>query len=1065
MDITVTMLGGFAVTVHGQRLDESEWRRRQAAALVKVLALTPSRTLHREQVMDSLWPELSVDAAAPRLHKAAHYARRALQLSESVVLAGDTVALFPAHDVQVDATVFEELATGALAARDRSAAVRAIDAYRGALLPHDVYEPWALEARGRLHMLYLDMLRLAESWDTLALVEPTDEDAHLHLIAGMAHRGEYRSALRQFERLERAMRTELGVGPSKAAIRVRDELRRVSVAPAVTPASDTGELVSSIATHGQRTAEPGGGVAAPPLIGRSSIQDRLTETMSIVESGHGRSVFLSGSAGVGKTALLSWLDRTATGRGWRVGNGVAAQVEGAWPYAPVLEAFADLCRRHPTLLDGLDDSMKTEIENGLSGREIAWTAQSGHQRLFVAAAELLRLAAAGAGTLLIIDDAHQADDASLRLLHYLARTTFAERALIAFGYRPNVPAALAQVRQSLDSHRSAVTHELSPLGRDDTLALVRRMSPASTDDSANSLWLVSAGSPFSVVELARKEADESHPAGESHTTTLTEEQIQICAAAAVLGMTFDTDEFLRVTGLPEDDAYGVLDAAVAQRLFVRTEIGYAFRHSMLRESLLNGLPPSRIRALHRQAATTLQELNGSPSRIGHHLVQAGEHAAAVAWMLRAAETSAALGANRDALAVLESVRAQAQGAELGRLLSLRADLLMAAADAGAVEAYSEALAAVVDPADSKRIRARLARAATFAGDLDTAMIALDGLTVDGSAGDPDLLLAQGNLALFRGDLDAAAVAASEARRRVTLWRPDDWQMFDLIALQGLIAHNRGEWFERLRLEMKSGAERPAFAARIFDSHLCVAEYLLYGPTPYPEVLELADELQATAERSGVLRAVAFATALRGETALLMGDLAKAAIELREAADLHHDIGSTAGEAHSLQRLAEVRLAQDDRGEANRLLRRALTLARFTSIAQHLLQRIYGTMISAAPDRFAARAIVDHADAALGKNDHCLFCVIMLALPAARACAEVGDLDDARHRLHQAEVSARMWEGTSWQASILETRSFLASAAGDDVSARDLRLSAADLFDASGQPLDAQRCRSELIPAG
>jgi ATP/maltotriose-dependent transcriptional regulator MalT len=73
----------------------------------------------------------------------------------------------------------------------------------------------------------------------------------------------------------------------------------------------------------------------------------------------------------------------------------------------------------------------------------------------------------------------------------------------------------------------------------------------------------------------------------------------------------------------------------------------------------------------------------------------------------------------------------------------------------------------------------------------------------------------------------------------------------------------------------------------------------------------------------VLRAVAFATALRGEAALLSGDLTLADMELTEAAELHHDIGSTAGEAHSLQRLAEVRLAQGDRAEAQQLLRRAL----------------------------------------------------------------------------------------------------------------------------------------------
>lgn len=388
----------------------------------------------------------------------------------------------------------------------------------------------------------------------------------------------------------------------------------------------------------------------------------------------------------------------------------------------------------------------------------------------------------------------------------------------------------------------------------------------------------------------------------------------------------------------------------------------------------------------------------------------------------------------------------------------------AGAHPGALDAYRNALAAVTDPAERSRLRARLARAATFAGDLETATIALDGLVTDGSAADTELLLARGNLALFQGDLNAAGAAASEARRRVTLGRPDEWQAFELITLQGLLAHNRGEWFERLRLELRSGVDRPALAARIFDSHLCVAEYLLYGPTPYPEVLELAASLRVTAERSGVLRAVAFATALRGETALLMGDLQLAETELHEAADLHRDIGSSAGEAHSLQRLAEVKLALGDRREANQLLHRALPLARFTNIANHLLQRIYGTMIVAAEDPAAAKAIVDHAEAALGITDQCPFCAIMLALPAARACADVGDLDDARRHMRQAERSAQMWEGTAWQASIRETQGHLAAVDGDLPAAQQLRRSAAELFEASGQPLDAERCRSSAAAA-
>ena len=61
-------------------------------------------------------------------------------------------------------------------------------------------------------------------------------------------------------------------------------------------------------------------------------------------------------------------------------------------------------------------------------------------------------------------------------------------------------------------------------------------------------------------------------------------------------------------------------------------------------------------------------------------------------------------------------------------------------------------------------------------------------------------------------------------------------MLDLIALQGLLAHNRGEWFEQLRHELRRTHDSPYLANAVFDGHLCVAEYLLYGPVPYSEVL-------------------------------------------------------------------------------------------------------------------------------------------------------------------------------------------------------------------------------------
>jgi hypothetical protein len=162
----------------------------------------------------------------------------------------------------------------------------------------------------------------------------------------------------------------------------------------------------------------------------------------------------------------------------------------------------------------------------------------------------------------------------------------------------------------------------------------------------------------------------------------------------------------------------------------------------------------------------------------------------------------------------------------------------------------------------------------------------------------------------------------------------------------------------LRHELQRTREAPAIATAVFDAHLCVAEYLLYGPTPYPEVMALGRELRETAQRAGALRAVAFAWALTGEAALLSGDLATADHDLREAADLHAEIGAAAGEAHSLQRLAELRVHQGDRAEARHLLQRALPLARWSPIANHLRLRIHGIMIVAADTPEEAHATVE-----------------------------------------------------------------------------------------------------------
>jgi ATP/maltotriose-dependent transcriptional regulator MalT len=122
------------------------------------------------------------------------------------------------------------------------------------------------------------------------------------------------------------------------------------------------------------------------------------------------------------------------------------------------------------------------------------------------------------------------------------------------------------------------------------------------------------------------------------------------------------------------------------------------------------------------------------------------------------------------------------------------------------------------------------------------------------------------------------------------------------------------------------------------------------------------------------------------------------------------------------------------------------------------------MIDAADDADGAVAAVDRAEATLAPEDYCPFCTVMLAVPAARACAAVGDLDRARRWFGMGQAVEARWEGTSLEAALLEVRAAICRAEGGEHGAKRLLAAAADLFDRSGQPLDAARCRAAVSAA-
>src|SRR5262245_48747146 len=114
-EVDVRLLDGFTVAVDGVAVTAAAWHLRKSAELVALLALAPSARLHRERVVDALWPDLTVDRALPRLHKAVHFARKALSSAPGVLeVRHDAIALAGGHRIRIDAADFEAAAHRAL---------------------------------------------------------------------------------------------------------------------------------------------------------------------------------------------------------------------------------------------------------------------------------------------------------------------------------------------------------------------------------------------------------------------------------------------------------------------------------------------------------------------------------------------------------------------------------------------------------------------------------------------------------------------------------------------------------------------------------------------------------------------------------------------------------------------------------------------------------------------------------------------------------------------------------------------------------------------------------------
>jgi predicted ATPase/DNA-binding SARP family transcriptional activator/DNA-binding CsgD family transcriptional regulator len=315
--VYVRLLGGFRVSVGSRTIEQHEWRLRKAAALIKLLALAPRHRLHREQVMDLLWPDSGRKAASNSLRRALHATRSILDPSVGsryLVSEDESLVLSPNGTLWVDAEAFEEAAAMARRSRDLAAYRVAIDLYAGELLPEDRYEEWAEEKREILRATYLSLLvELAALYEergeygpavevlrSTITEEPTYEEAHAGLIRLYALSDQRGQALAQYQRLREVLSKQLGTEPSTVTRHLHEQIAAGKF-PTIQPTSSPLEEPPDSSKHN---------LPAP----RSSFVGREQEIVKVKrELAMTRFLTLTGVGGSGKTRLALEVARDLIG--------------------------------------------------------------------------------------------------------------------------------------------------------------------------------------------------------------------------------------------------------------------------------------------------------------------------------------------------------------------------------------------------------------------------------------------------------------------------------------------------------------------------------------------------------------------------------------------------------------------------------------------------------------------------------------------------------------------------------------------------------------------------------
>jgi DNA-binding SARP family transcriptional activator len=770
----------------------------------------------------------------------------------------------------------------ALARGDPEAAVLAADRVlavaREELLP-GLRAPWVDERRDDLRRLLQQALGVradaaAEAGDLgaalrdageLVGLDPYRETGHARLIRLELRAGNRAEALRAHERCRQLLAEELGVAPGPEVEAAYLEALRADVAR-------SGGLL------------PG----ATPFVGRRAELARLADELAGAAAGTTRVAVVMGEPGIGKSRLAAEFARPrAVGVTLLTGR---CDAETVVPYRPWAEALRPLVAGAGA---GAGTLRRLFPEHAVAAEDDGADPQLERFRLFEAVAAVLRRAGAERPVVVLIEDLHWADRASVLLLRHLARAEPPARVLVLATCRdgPELPEDTAAALADLQHDGRLTRVEVGALAPEDVIDLLSRAVPGAGADLVAAVHAATGGNPWFVGELLGRLAAASDlppsPSGEAllqavgvprgaeevvlgHLGRLPEEVREVVQLAAVAGSDLDPQLLALVLGIDEARVLDALELGVDARLVRRGPAGtYRMAHALVREALYASLPPGQRLRLHRRVGDALESLH--PDQLDAHLGALTRHLAVAASpgrLGRVVEFSERAGGRALAqLAYDEAAHHSRAALELldlreGPAVATRCRLLLGLADAsrsaGDVQGARAALEEAAELARASASSTRLAEAALAYG----ALLVDDGLEGGAVSGRVVGLLEEALAACPPGD---------------GTWRA---RLLARLALELYFSEDPGR--RRSLLDEAEAMARRVGDATALAGALAARCYDLLGSPDMARRAAVSDEL--TTVRGGMSRALLW----KVREHLELGDLPAAERALaRLAADAEH----------------------------------------------------------------------------------------------------------------------------------------------------------------------------------